>query len=228
MRPSGGMSAATDGLTDDARMDLSKRRSRATPANWAVGGKTESRNPEMIHVSETFALSTVEDFLTEEDVEQLNKIMDAEPGTQRAGSLSAHITAPDAAQYVLQQAVERALPAIRSTMPSVAAAGAWDYAELAPGDYVHVHLDGIPAPAVPPRRIGRMGVTIRKADEGGLFYVATSSSPGLWTGEELGEAEGYSAGTKLTRQLEGGRDQHAAPLSADLGGEPAQDTVDDR
>ncbi|MCD9194718.1 hypothetical protein [Streptomyces albireticuli] len=156
----------------------------------------------MIHVSETFALHTVEDFLTAEEISQLNKIMDSEPAAA-SGPANAfrYEAAPRAAQAILQQAAERALPAIRRLMPSLAATARWMYTELGPGDAVPVHLDGIPDAGPPPRRIGRIGVDIARAGQGGQFYVATSSSPGLWTGDVRGEADGFLPGTPVTRSL---------------------------
>ncbi|MGW0733950.1 hypothetical protein [Streptomyces sp. NPDC002851] len=156
----------------------------------------------MIHVSETIALHTVEDFLTEEDLSQLNKIVDNESWPEAdAGTLTRYVQAPDAAQAILRQAVERALPSIRRVMPSIVDAAPWLYAELNPGDSVPVHVDGIPDPAVAPRRIGRIGVTISAPEAGGEFYLATTSSPELWTDTRLGEADGYTPGTRLTRRL---------------------------
>ncbi|MFG3258738.1 hypothetical protein [Streptomyces sp. NPDC048172] len=157
----------------------------------------------MIHVSETVALQTIEDFLTEEEAAQLVKVMDLELGASgwRPRHQADVLPAPDAALHVLHQAFDRALPTVRRTMPSIAAALRWGYTELRPGDRVPTHLDGIPDPETPPRRIGRIGVTLTDAEEGGVFYVATSSSATPWTGRALGPDDGYQDGTRLARSL---------------------------
>ena len=157
----------------------------------------------MIHASETVVLQTVEDFLTEEESAQLVKIMDLE--TAASGWRPRHqadvLPAPEAALAVLQHATDRALPAVRRTMPSLAAALDWGYTELRPGDRVPTHLDGIRDPGIPPRRIGRIGVTLADAAEGGVFYVATTSSATPWTARVLGPDAGYQDGTPLARPL---------------------------
>ncbi|MGW1198701.1 hypothetical protein ACWD4B_23125 [Streptomyces sp. NPDC002536] len=128
--------------------------------------------------------------------------MDNEPpsGTTTP-ALTRYEPAPQATQVVLHEAAERALPAIRPVMPSVTAAGSWTYVELRPGDSVPVHLDGLSEPGVAPRRIGRLCLGLTLADEGGDFYIATTSSPDIWTGTELGEDDGYTPGTRLARRL---------------------------
>ncbi|WP_171168238.1 hypothetical protein [Streptomyces sp. I05A-00742] len=154
----------------------------------------------MIHISETLALQTIEDFLDAEELTQLAKIVDADPAASRPRRSQAEVVAaPAAAEEILRRATERALPAVRRALPSVHGAGPWGYTELGPGDEVPTHLDGIPSPGVRPRRIGRVGVTIADADEGGLFYVETTSSGAPWTGALVGEAEGFAPGTPLTR-----------------------------
>ncbi|GAA2097607.1 hypothetical protein GCM10009801_68120 [Streptomyces albiaxialis] len=157
----------------------------------------------MIHVSETVALQTVEDFLTEEESAQLVKIMDLELGASgwRPRHQADVLPAPAAALQILHQATERALPAVRRTMPSITAALRWGYTELRPGDRVPTHLDGIPDPGSAPRRIGRIGVTLTDAEEGGVFYVATTSSGTPWTARVLRPDDGYQAGTPLARSL---------------------------
>ncbi|GHF08583.1 hypothetical protein [Streptomyces morookaense] len=157
----------------------------------------------MIHISETLTVQTVEDFLTADELAQLNKIMDIELRSTawRPAHQAEVLPAPADAEDILQVATARALPAIRRAMPSVRAAAAWGFTELGEGQKVPTHLDGIPAPAAPPRRIGRIGVTIGDAEQGGLFYIETTSSPLPWTGALVGEPEGYVPGTPLTRCL---------------------------
>ncbi|MBH1938291.1 hypothetical protein I5Q34_29215 [Streptomyces sp. AV19] len=157
----------------------------------------------MIHISETLAIQTVEEFLTAEELAQLVKIMDAELRATgwRPRTQAETLPAPAAADEILRHATARALPAMRRGMPSVTADAPWKYIELAAGEEVPRHLDGIPEPDVRPRRLGRIGVTITAAEEGGQFYVETSSSPLPWTGKVLGEAEGYHPGTSLSRSL---------------------------
>ncbi|MFF1378936.1 hypothetical protein [Streptomyces sp. NPDC058308] len=155
----------------------------------------------MIHISETFALHSVEEFLTDEEISQLNKIVDNDAVRPPGETGSRYEHAPDAAQAMLQQAFARALPSLRDVMPNVAGTGQWAYAEVAEGDCIPVHVDGIPDPSARPRRIGRIGIVIRAADAGGQFYVATTSSPALWSGAELGEADGFAAGTRQTRSM---------------------------
>ncbi|MEU1171037.1 hypothetical protein [Streptomyces microflavus] len=174
----------------------------------------------MIHISETFALHTVEDFLPHEDVSQLNKIMDTEsPPTARGDVRSQFERAPEAAQMILQQAIERALPNIRLVMPSVVSAAPWEFAQIAAGHRVPVHVDGIPDPTVRPRRLARLGVLVTAAEEGGHWFLATTSSPDLWGREELGERDGFMPGTRLTRSraTETGVDwvDHAVPTWAE-------------
>ncbi|MFD8543039.1 hypothetical protein [Streptomyces sp. NPDC059649] len=158
----------------------------------------------MIHISETLALQTVEDFLTGDDLTRLRKIMDAEQtATGWAPRFQAEvIPAPSLAQEILHQATARALPAIQRAMPSIGACAPWAYTELTSGDQVPTHLDGIPDPAGSPRRIGRIGVVLEDADQGGEFFIETTSSPTIWTGETVGEADGYLPGTPLTHRLE--------------------------
>ncbi|GAA0492585.1 hypothetical protein [Streptomyces olivaceiscleroticus] len=158
----------------------------------------------MIHISETFVLHSVEEFLTDEEISRLDKIMANEPPVSEDTEYeyaSRYEPAPAAAQLVLQPAFERSLPRLRSVMPTVAAAAPWAYAEVAAGDCVPVHVDGIPDPHARPRRIGRIGVVITAAEEGGEFYAATTSSTELWTDTELGERDGYQPGMRLTRSL---------------------------
>ncbi|MFD0554821.1 hypothetical protein ACFQ0X_40925 [Streptomyces rectiviolaceus] len=147
----------------------------------------------MIHISETLALHTAEGFLTDSELGQLRKIMRValdESGWQPRHQAEI-LLAPPAAQDILQDATRRALPAIRRTMPSIAAAAPWSYTELSPGQEVPTHLDGIPEPAMAPRRLGRIGVVLDGAEAGGDFYIETSSSPGIWSGENVGETEGF-------------------------------------
>ncbi|MDI3417620.1 hypothetical protein [Streptomyces luteolus] len=157
----------------------------------------------MIHVSETFALHTTEEFLTEEESTLLEKVMTSDPPETDGGAepSSRYERAPAAAQSVLQQAFERALPSLKRVMPAVAAAAPWSYAEIVAGDSVPVHVDGIPDPLAHPKRIGRIGVVITAAQQGGEFYVATTASPELWTDTELGETDGFHRGMRLTRSL---------------------------
>lgn len=158
----------------------------------------------MIHISETLAIQTIEGFLGEEDIERLCKIMDEALLTAdwqpRDGGDLMHV--PPEAEDILQNAFAAALPAIRRSMPSIAAAVRFGYTEVRAGQSVPVHLDGIHNPHQPPRRIGRFGVTIADADEGGEFYVATTGSPTPWTGTVLGEDDGYSPGTPLAHRLD--------------------------
>lgn len=157
----------------------------------------------MIHISETLALHTTEGFLNDSELAQLRKIMRGE--LDESGWRPRHqaeiLLAPPAAQEILQEATRRALPTIRRTMPSITAAAPWAYTELTAGQEVPTHLDGIPDPATAPRRLGRIGVVLDDAEAGGEFYVETTSSPGIWSGDEVGEAEGFMPATPLTHSL---------------------------
>lgn len=170
----------------------------------------------MIHISETLALHTTEGFLSDDELTQLRKIMRAElDATGWAPRHQAEILlAPPTAQDILQDAVHRALPAIRRTMPSIQAAAPWAYTELTTGQEVPTHLDGIPDPAAPPRRLGRIGVVLEDADAGGDFYIETTSSPTVWTGHEVGEPEGFLPGTPLTHRLPHAQEPDANPHEA--------------
>ncbi|UGY94907.1 hypothetical protein [Streptomyces gobiensis] len=157
----------------------------------------------MIHISETLVLQTVEDFLTTDELAQLRKIMDDERHAAGwAPRFQAEVmAAPAMAEEILQHATERALPAIRRAMPSIKAAAPWGYTELTAGHRVPTHLDGIPDPGAVPHRLGRIGVVLEEADRGGEFYVESTSSDDVWTGELVGEAEGFLPGTALTHRL---------------------------
>jgi hypothetical protein len=157
----------------------------------------------VIHVSETLALQTVEDFLTPEDLTQLRKIMDDELHvTGWTPRFQAEVlTAPPLAQEILQHATARALPAIRRTIPSIGSAAPWGYTELTEGQRVLTHLDGIPDPVAPACRLGRIGVVLEEAEVGGQFYIETTSSDHVWSGERAGEAQGFLPDTPLTYRL---------------------------
>lgn len=157
----------------------------------------------MIQLSETLALQTVEGFLTGDEMAQLMKIMDAELAVTgwQPGHQGDVVAAPSAAQEILHAATERALPALHWVLPSVTTDGPWDYTEFTPGQQVPVHVDGIPRPGTAPRWIGRIGVMLTEAEEGGEFYVATTSHPSLFTGHKAGQDEGFAPDTPLTRAL---------------------------
>ncbi|MEL3944197.1 hypothetical protein [Streptomyces sp. LNU-CPARS28] len=150
----------------------------------------------MIQLSETLALHSVEEALSPEELRQLRKIADNEPRPD-----SSVTPAPALARDILDAAVERALPSIQRHMPSVRRAASWMYVELRAGLHVATHVDGIPDPGAPLRRLARISVTLEQADAGGDFYVETTSSPCLWTGVVVGEREGFAPGTPLTHAL---------------------------
>ncbi|GGX97728.1 hypothetical protein [Streptomyces hiroshimensis] len=157
----------------------------------------------MIHLTETLALQSVEEFLTPAELRQLVKIMDHEiAATGWKPRRQAEVfRAPGLAQEILRSATARALHVLQRALPSVAADARWDYTELTAGQHIPTHIDGIPDPAVAPRRIGRIGVVLEDADAGGEFYIETTAGPAVWTGTVVGEAEGYAPGTPLTHRM---------------------------
>lgn len=157
----------------------------------------------MIHPGETLALQTIEDFLSQDDLAQLTKIMDAIPPDDggRGRRELEHLRAPEPADEILQEAFARALPAIQRVMPSIQRAAPWHYAGLTEGKEVPIHLDGILNPSAPPRRLGRIGVVLQDAEEGGEFYVATTSSSRPWTDTVLDQADGFQPAMRLARSL---------------------------
>ncbi|WP_246177298.1 hypothetical protein [Streptomyces paromomycinus] len=175
---------------------------------YRTGTPDSDEESEVIHISETLMLQTVEEFLTAEEISRLVKIMDSEAAGWRPRHQAEVLKAPATAQEVLADATQRALPAIRRSMPSIAGSGHWGYTELAVGESVPTHLDGITSPRTPPRRIGRIGVTIADAAEGGRFYIETTSDSAPWTDTLLGAADGYEPDTPLTRSLPHGPAAH--------------------
>ncbi|MEV8314936.1 hypothetical protein AB0Q95_12240 [Streptomyces sp. NPDC059900] len=156
----------------------------------------------MIHPSETLALQTVEDFLTRDELIRLRKFMDDELHTTGwVPHFEAEVLpAPPLAQEILGQAVTRALPAIRRAIPSIASAAPWGYTELTAGQRVPTHLDGIPDPGPIACRLGRIGVVLDEPEAGGEFYVETTSSDQVWTGEHVGGLQGFLPGTPLAHR----------------------------
>ncbi|MFD9721519.1 hypothetical protein [Streptomyces sp. NPDC059076] len=125
----------------------------------------------MNHRSEMFALQSVEGFLDWEELSRLNKIMDGEAAAWEPEIHAAVLPAPALAVDILNQAMTRALPAIQRAMPSIADAASWAYTHLSSGQEIPANLDGIIEDAVAPTRVGRIGVVISEADEGGRFSV---------------------------------------------------------
>ncbi|MFE5868191.1 hypothetical protein ACFQ6V_05970 [Streptomyces roseifaciens] len=167
----------------------------------------------MIHLTETLALQSVEDFLTEAERAHLVKIMDSELAA--TGWKPRHqaevLRAPAPAQEILRAATARALHVLQRALPSVTADARWDYTELTAGQQIPTHIDGIADPAVAPRRIGRIGVVVEPAEAGGEFYIETTASPSVWSGAIVGEPEGYAPGTPLTHRLPHVHDHAAIP-----------------
>ncbi|MFJ9854872.1 hypothetical protein [Streptomyces sp. NPDC101150] len=157
----------------------------------------------MIHLNETLALQTVEGFLSLDDLTQLVTIMDTEHAATgwQPGHQADVVQAPPAAQEILHAATTRVLDILQRALPSVVSDGLWDYTELYAGQEIPAHIDGIHDPATPPRRIGRLGVTLAHSHAGGEFFIATTAHPAIWTGAVVGEAEGFSPGTPLTHRL---------------------------
>lgn len=101
---------------------------------------------------------------------------------------------PVDAEAMLQRAFRRARPMLARILPSVTSCRPWTYVEYAVGQHITAHLDGIaPDPAAWPRQIAGISVTIEASEEGGDFFVETTSSQRLWNSELTGPVPGYAA-----------------------------------
>jgi len=183
----------------------------------------------VIHIAETVTIGSVEGFLGAEERSRLATVMGAflatEPGNRfgdgRTTSIhevpgQSHQQAmavyepagrvevpqiPAEAEKLLQDAFGRARPALSRVMPSITACRPWTYVEYGPGQHITGHLDGIaPDPLAWPRQIAGISVVISEAEDGGAFYVESSSSDRLWN-IRLDEAtrHGYADGMWLAR-----------------------------
>ncbi|MER7468113.1 hypothetical protein [Streptomyces sp. NPDC097981] len=160
-------------------------------------------------MTETLAVHTVEGFLSLEEITQLTKLLDDHLATTGWAPVrpSDGITPPDEIQEILAIALQRALPAIQRTFPAVAGATAWDYHDLGPGDGIDPHLHGVGDPDERPQRVARMAFHLQEADQGGQFYVDTSSSEALWTDRTADEGSAFAPGTRFAREIS----HHATP-----------------
>ena len=106
---------------------------------------------------------------------------------------------PAAVEKVLQDAFERARPALARVMPSITVCRPWTYVEYGEGQHITSHLDGIaPDLLAWPRQIAGISVVITQADAGGDFYVETASSDRLWYRQAPdAAANGYAKGMWL-------------------------------
>ncbi|MEU7134089.1 hypothetical protein [Streptomyces sp. NPDC046261] len=173
----------------------------------------------MIHMTETLAVHTVEGFLTPDETAEVVKLLDDHIEATRWIPLrpSDGMVAPDDVQEILAGAVVRALPSIRRVFPSVAAATAWDYHDLGPGDRIQPHVHGVSDPDSRPQRVARVAFHLQEAERGGEFYVDTCASDALWTGRTAGPGSGFAPGTRFVREIS----HHAGPQAvAALAGIP--------
>lgn len=181
----------------------------------------------MIHIAETVAVGSVEEFLDTDERTRLATIMadfftagtpsdfgDARttsiheiPGHTAEEAMGVYEPAgrvevphiPDEAEKLLQHAFDRARPALARVMPSITTCRPWTYVEYGPGQHITGHLDGIaPDPLAWPRQIAGISVVINEAVTGGAFHVETTSSDRLWnTRPEDTTAHGYADGMWL-------------------------------
>ncbi|MEU2026214.1 2OG-Fe(II) oxygenase [Streptomyces sp. NPDC016469] len=179
----------------------------------------------MIHIAETLTVSSIENFLTPTENATLLAIMDAalgEDGRRRydtertttlhsipghtaeqtmevyepAGRLEIH-PPPEAATTILTQAVNRAMPALQRALPALTSCRDWMYVEYGPGQHITPHVDGIaPHPDAPVRQLAGISVVLEHAQEGGEFFVETTSDPTLWSHQHGGH--GYHSAIAFT------------------------------
>lgn len=181
----------------------------------------------LIHVSETTAVGSIEDFVDQGELARLAAIMDAYltadrrsrfgparphtiheiPGQAAARAMTVYEPAgrlevpriPDEAEAILQAAFRRSRPALSRTMPAVTACRPWAYVEYGPGQHVTSHLDGIaPAPLAWPRQVAGISVIITEPESGGGFYIETTASDLLWE-RSPERGQGYADGMWLAR-----------------------------
>lgn len=185
-------------------------------------GRKDTMAP--IHFTETLTIGSVEGFLTPDEIAGTVKIMDeclAEAGLSRfdgdrrasiheiPGHTAQHAmlvyepsgrveiaNIPAEAESILQHAFDRVQAAVCRSLPSVSLCRPWTYVEYGPGQHITTHLDGIaPDPLAWPRQIAGISVVISEADQGGGFYVETTSDDRLWERRHTGD--GYAPGTHL-------------------------------
>lgn len=181
-----------------------------------------------IHLAETLAVGSIENFVTSAEIADLDTIMTGHltrvgiesfgtartesiheiPGHSAARAMAVYEPAgrvevreiPSAAEEILQSAFKRASVAVGRALPSVTVCRPWTYVEYGPGQHITAHLDGIaPDPLAWPRQIAGISVVIQAPETGGEFHVETTSDPTLWTGKIPGPASGYVAGMHLAR-----------------------------
>ncbi|MEU4208658.1 hypothetical protein AB0F13_01420 [Streptomyces sp. NPDC026206] len=170
----------------------------------------------MITLTETLAVDTVDEFLTNEEVARLSRAMDS--FIQRTGWKPAYVgeelvVLPDEVQDALQAATLHHLPEIRRTFPSAMGCSPWQLIQFDAGEGAVHHLDGIGAdPLTAPRHVARIGVTIQDAEAGGQFFFETTSSTDLWDPRfSEGTTPGYADGMRFTRIAPPRQDLPAGP-----------------
>ncbi|MFB6552700.1 2OG-Fe(II) oxygenase [Streptomyces sp. NPDC056405] len=179
----------------------------------------------MIHIAETLTVSSIENFLTPEEITTLISTVDDALGddglrrfdTERtttlhsipghtseqamavyepAGRLELH-PSPETAAKILAHAVERAMPALRRALPALTSCREWMYVEYAPGQHITPHVDGIaPNPTDSVRQLAGISVVLEHAEDGGEFFVETTSHSALWSDQHGGD--GYDPAMAFT------------------------------
>ncbi len=157
----------------------------------------------MINTSETLAVQTIENFLTPDETAQVTKIIDdhlAATGWVPARP-SEGLAPPDAAQEILSDAIDRAMPVVRRAFPSANSVAPWLYHDLKPGDRIRSHVHGMGDPDERPVRLARVVFNLQDADSGGEFYLDTSACEELWT-DRTAEADGvFEPGTRFVHEI---------------------------
>ncbi|GGU66060.1 hypothetical protein GCM10010211_34120 [Streptomyces albospinus] len=157
----------------------------------------------MINTSETLAVQTIEHFLTPEETAQVTKIMDehlAMTGWVPARPAEG-LTPPGSVQELLDGAIERAMPALHRAFPSALWVDPWLYYDLKPGDMIRVHVHGLGGPDEQLVRLARVVFNLQDAEEGGEFYLDTSSCDELWSDRRAGPDGTFAPGTRFTHEI---------------------------
>ncbi|GAA0461175.1 hypothetical protein ABZ951_32700 [Streptomyces sp. NPDC046215] len=157
----------------------------------------------MIHMTETLAVQTIEDFLTGEETTRLTELLDEHLATTGWVPVrpSEGMTPPEPAQAILEGAVRRALPALRRVFPSATATDPWLYHDLKPGDTIRPHVHGVGDPQSRPQRIARVAFNLQDAEDGGAFYLDTYSADALWSDVTATAGSDYSRGARFVHEI---------------------------